>query len=252
MPRIFERWQTWGEALTNLLLPRQCDHCYQPSGPFHAEQRLCTTCFPLLRRIESPYCQRCGEAFPGDLMGAFTCANCHDRKLAFDFAYAGFESDGPVREAVHRFKYDRKTHLRVLLGWLIQQALSEPRIAERSDWILVPVPLHWKRRREREFNQSLEIARRLKRATNFPILDGLKRTRYTSSQASLERVDRLENLKGAFAIQKSAVKSQGFVGKSILLIDDILTTGATIHECARVLKQEGGAATVVGLCVARG
>ena len=135
---------------------------------------------------------------------------------------------------------------------MLEQGLEEMRIKERTDWILVPVPLHGKRLREREFNQSYEIAKILQKTTRYPLIDGLRRNRYTTGQAQLGRKGRLENLKGAFNVRSSALRRESFRDRHIILIDDVLTTGATLHECATVLKKEGQAAQVVGLCVARG
>lgn len=234
------------------MYPPECDSCQNPAGPFLANDRLCGACFKKLVAIQSPYCSKCAEPFPAAGEANFICANCEGRKLGFDFAFAPYESRGPVRELIHEFKYNRKIHLRSVLGWMLEQGIAEPRIMARSDWILVPVPLHGKRMREREFNQSYEIARALQKATGFHLLDGLQRNRYTTGQAKLGRKGRLENLKGAFNLKPSPARRESFRDRHILLVDDVLTTGATLHECATVLKKEGHAAQVVGLCVARG
>ena len=102
---------------------------------------------------------------------------------------------------------------------------------------MVPVPLHARKQRERRFNQSVELARTLAKLTGLPWREALRRTRYTKSQAGLDRDDRLQNLHGAFAISRRAAKR--LAGRDVLLIDDVLTTGATAHECALTLKQHG-------------
>jgi ComF family protein len=153
---------------------------------------------------------------------------------------------------IHEFKYNKQQHLKEVLGTLLLNALHEPRIALRDDWMIVPVPLHSIRKRERGFNQSLELATVLQRGSQYPLMDGLRRTRYTTGQAHLNRKGRLENLRGAISLTATAASQHWFAGKSVLLIDDVLTTGATAHECAQVLKKQGAAERVVALSVARG
>lgn len=249
MPNLI---RPWVHAITNLIFPRECESCSNPVGPFHIGERLCHHCYESLSPISHPYCPICAEPFATNDPAPLVCPNCSDRKSSFDFAYAPYEYRGPVREIIHRFKYDREIHLRQLLGQLLSTGLSEPRILAQTHWIITPVPLHNRRYREREFNQANEIARVLRKLCPYPLLSGLLRSRYTSGQAKLDRNGRLQNLKGAFSLTPTAERKKLYAGKHVMLIDDVLTTGATIHECARVLKKEGGAASVVGLCVARG
>jgi competence protein ComFC len=250
--KLMEAARPWGAAMRDLLFPPQCDHCRRPMGPYVAGGRMCRRCYDRLTPVVAPYCRLCAEPFAGELHPDFLCANCVDRKLAFDFAFAPYESAGAVRDLIHEFKYNNQLHLKLVLGSLLADAMPEPRLLARSDWVIVPVPLHTVRFRERGFNQSLELAQQLQEATGFPLRNGLKRTRYTTGQAHLDREGRLENLRGAIGLSRRAIKDQCFQGKAILLIDDVLTTGATAHECAEVLKSKGGAVAVAALCVARG
>lgn len=250
--KFMDAARPWGAAMRDLLFPPQCDHCRRPQGPYVAGGRLCHRCYDRLTPVAAPYCRLCAEPFAGEMNPDFLCANCVDRKLAFDFAFAPYESAGPVRDLIHEFKYNQQLHLKLALGSLLADAMTEPRLLARQDWVIVPVPLHAVRFRERGFNQSLELAQQLHEATGFPLHHGLKRTRYTTGQAHLDREGRLENLRGAIALSRPARKEQWFQGKAVLLIDDVLTTGATAHECAEVLKQQGGAVLVAALCVARG
>lgn len=242
----------WGAAMRDLLFPPQCDHCRRPQGPYVAGGRLCQPCYDRLTPVAPPYCRLCAEPFAGAMNPDFLCANCQDRKLAFDFAFAPYESTGPVREMIHEFKYSKQLHLKLVLGSLLTEAMKEPRLHQRADWVIAPVPLHSIRFRERGFNQSFELAQMLHQSTGFPLCDGLKRTRYTSGQAHLHREGRLENLRGAITQKRRAKREGWFQNKAVLLIDDVLTTGATAHECAQVLKEQGGATTVAALCLARG
>lgn len=249
MPHLL---RPWAQAFTNLIFPRECESCRSPIGPFHFEERLCHHCYEALSPISHPYCPNCAEPFAAEDPAPLVCPNCTDRKSSFDFAYAPYEYRGPVRDLIHRFKYDREIHLRQLLGQLLSHGLTESRIVAQPDWILTPVPLHNRRYREREFNQANEIARVLSKLCPHPFIPGLLRNRYTSGQAKLDRRERLKNLKGAFSLTRTVQRKKLYAGRHVLIIDDVLTTGATIHECAQVLKKEGGAASVVGLCVARG
>ena len=242
----------WGEAMRDLLFPKQCDHCRRPQGACKAGGRLCEPCYNRLTMVEPPYCQLCAEPFPMEISASFLCSNCEDRRLAFDFAYAPYECTGPVRDLIHEFKYNKQLHLKLALGSLLVEAMNEPRLRERADWVIAPVPLHTVRMRERSFNQSLEIGQVLQAATGYQLRHGLKRTRYTTGQAHLDREGRLDNLRGAIAVTRRAKKEGWFEKQAVLLIDDVLTTGATAHECAEVLKKQGGADMVVALCVARG
>ena len=242
----------WGEALANLLFPLDCAACRVALPAELRPARLCAACADQLSPIVPPYCQGCAESFPADPSMLFVCPNCLGRPTACDFAYAAYESRGPLRAIIHDFKYHSKLHLRVVLGQLLHRALEEPRLQARTDWILTPVPLHVRKLRDRQFNQSWELARQLHRHTQFPLHPGLRRHRFTISQASLDRKGRLANLQGAFDLTPKARRRQTFAGRHILLIDDVLTTGATLHECAQVLKTQGHAASVVGLCLARG
>lgn len=156
-------------------------------------------------------------------------------------------SAGIVRELIHRFKYGREFHLRRILGGWLCEALADRRIAAMEAFVLAPVPLHPARRRERQFNQSEALVEWVSQRRNVPCASPLKRTRHTVTQTQFDRKSRMRNLRGAFALRHNArVKDQSF-----LLVDDVLTTGSTLDECARVLL-EGGARSVRAITVARG
>ncbi|MCB1224889.1 MAG: ComF family protein [Verrucomicrobiales bacterium] len=212
--------------------------------------RLCAACRDHLPWITETRCQRCGEPYPGALDHPLHCWNCEDRPFAFEFATAGFRSEGLVRDLIHTFKYERHLEQRSLLALMLSAALQDPRLLREdlAQWLLVPVPLHFSRRIVREYNQSWELCRGLTRLTGIPSAQVLRRTRRTTSQASLDRRQRLTNLRGAFSLRRQADVRD----RRILLVDDVLTTGATTHECARVLRRSGGAEKVVVITVGRG
>jgi len=248
-------WRGCGTALLDLLYTRRCEACdaFLESGRERERRWLCDGCHEGLARIEPPYCQVCGEAYDGAMTGTFRCGNCAELTMHFEFAVAGFKAEGAVRELVHRFKYQRALHLRGLLGTMLERALEDPRLAQNgAGWVLVPVPLHHARQREREYNQARELCRVLGRSCGSPVVDALARLRPTTPQASLSRRQRIENLRGAFAVRRRVLKAGGLAGKKVLLVDDVLTTGSTTSECARVLRREAGVEKVVVITVARG
>ena len=139
-------------------------------------------------------------------------------------------------------KYSREIHLAGELGRLASEAFTDPRLASALEghWPLVPVPLHRKRLRHRHFNQAAEIARALSSHIGLPVLNGLLRTRQTETQTLLSRKQRMENLRGAFAIKRDArrwIEKSSSAGA--VLVDDVLTTGSTVHECAGILRRAG-------------
>jgi ComF family protein len=255
-----QRLKAVRETALDVLYPRACCECKIPLPHKPAHHPLsawfCETCTDALPRVEAPYCSACGEPFDGAITTEFRCYNCEGRRLAFDFAVAGFRAEGAVRELIHRFKYHREMGLRGVLSDLLLGALNDPRLAEEdlSNWLLVPVPLHFWRERRRQFNQSWELCLSLSQATGIPAVKALRRTRLTQVQAHLDREQRLANMRGVFSLRHSLPwrKIPDLKGRRILLVDDVLTTGATSHACAKVLKRKGGAEKVVVITAARG
>ncbi len=243
--KVTPAWREWGRTALGLLYPGICPVCRTEVFPKGAPGRFCRNCRQEIVRIRPPFCRICCEPFPGEITSSFVCPRCSGWKYSFDFAVSPALSRGPVRETIHRFKYGSDITLRRPLARLMRSALLDPRL-KGVPWLLVPVPLHPRRERERQFNQSVELARSLASLTGLRWLPALKRILFTESQAGLEREKRLQNLKGAFAIHRP-VKD-----REILLIDDVFTTGATAEECARVLKRDGGARRVAVLTAARG
>lgn len=236
--------RAWAEALASLLYPPHCAVC---GAEVLAGATLCGRCAGEAQRIEAPFCRVCSMPFYGAIEGPFTCANCDDRRFHFECAVAPYRSRGVVRDLVHRLKYHRAHHLRhQLAAWLLD-GMADPRIAAEPCDALVPVPLHPARARWRRFNQAEVLCHTLGARSGLPVLDCLRRTRFTTTQTRLDREERMENLRGAFKLRHHARVQ----GKRLLLLDDVLTTGCTVDECARVLMREG-AASVRVIVVARG
>jgi len=251
-------------AAEELVFPPVCVACTEPLERLaerHEEVNwLCQACLEAIEPQVPPYCSKCGEMYDGAFTNAFRCSNCEGQKLEFDFAVASCTARGPVRELIHRFKYGRRLHLRAFLAVLLRRVLDEERLrAEKlNEWLLVPVPLHPERESDREFNQSWELCVRLGQFTGIPAAQALERILPTVKQANLNRRQRQENLRGAFRLrpprwwQWYLPRPPDLHGRKILLVDDVLTTGSTTSECARVLKKDGGAEKVVVITVARG
>ena len=251
------RLASFGEDLLGLVYPRLCAACEIPlsdaqaSSDRNASLRrltdLCDECESGLETIRAPYCSVCCQPFDGVMDQGFQCVNCGGRRLDFDFAVCAYRSRGLAREMIHQFKYERKHHLVRVLREMAVHSASDPRIdhSKEADWAVVPVPLHHRRMREREFNQAKEIALGLCRHYGWTLVPALRRVRPTRRQAHLDRAERLQNLKGAFLAARSKRCRQAIGGRSVILVDDVLTTGATASTCAGILQNLGAAKVVV-------
>lgn len=218
-------------TLLDLFFPPRCAGCGRRG------HWLCPACAGHLRPLAPPWCERCGDPLRFASRDGL-CAPCRQGgPRALDWARAAYAFAGPLREAIHRFKYGgeraRAAHLAgLLLAW---PALPPPGAA-----LLAPVPLDAARRRARGYNQAEELARALAAVWALPLTTDLARTRPTRPQVGLDRAARRENVRGAFAWRGGPLAA-----RRVLLIDDVMTTGATVEECAVALKAAG--ATWVGL-----
>lgn len=196
--------------------------------------------------VRPPRCEACSQPYSG-LLDSFVCANCRGRAFHFVCAVAVMQSRGIVRDLIHRFKYGGEVWLGSLLVDFLAQGLRDPRLRGHSFDTVVPVPLHPLRKREREFNQAEVLGRELARKNELAFCEALERLRYTVTQTHFDRRRRMQNLRNAFKVRRNATVQ----GKDVLLVDDVLTTGSTLDECARVLLA-AGAQSVRALTVARG
>jgi ComF family protein len=220
------------QAAVSLLYPATCTICRKQ---VRTGKYLCDECETKIVRIVPPFCETCSEPFNGSIDTLFTCANCAHRTIHFDAAVAVYRGRGVVRDVIHEFKYNRQIHLRHLVASWLRAALDDQRLRSCHFDIILPVPLHPARQRERGFNQATLLAELLSKQTSIPCRALLKRVRYTTTQTALDRSERMENLHNAFRLRKNA----DVRGLRVLLIDDVLTTGSTLSECARVLKRAG-------------
>jgi competence protein ComFC len=230
-------------VLASLFYPALCVVC---SSSIDRSEYLCDTCRGRAPRIVSPFCAKCSEPFSGAITQVFRCANCEHRILHFDAAVAAYRSRGLVRKLVHEFKYGRQRHLRHPVARWLYETMNDARLLGRPFDLIVSVPLHPARERERGFNQATLLAELLSRRIAVPLRPVLERIRYTTTQTAHDRAERMENLRHSFRLRKKADVRE----LRVLLIDDVLTTGSTLSECARVLK-EAGATSVHAATAAR-
>ena len=222
---------------------------YPPGGAF-----CCSDCMRTFKAISAPLCSCCGMMFKSRQGENHFCGDCITRPKGFRIARAAVVNNQQLMTAIHRFKYAGKVQLAKLLGGLMLNAYRRFWKQEKFDLVL-PVPLHTKKFRKRGFNQSYLLIHSWK-AISSPAADALSsiplrtdvliKHKATLPQTGLGRQQRLKNIKNAFRVQNP----QQVVGKKVLLIDDVYTTGATVNECARVLLK-AGAKFVDVLTVAR-
>ena len=255
------------DILVDLALPAACPACSAPLGL--GPTRFCPPCLGAIAPLSPPWCPRCGEPFVA-AAGSHPCGRCAATEPSFDVARAAGRYEGTLLDSIHRLKFAGDLVQAPALGALLARALSEQREetppcrAERVDFsplhvdiedrpgpdLVIPVPLHRRRLRQRGFNQAHVLAEEALRAGLFAsrtILAprALHRLLETPPQTQLSRAARLGNLRSAFEADPERVK-----GRTVLLVDDVMTTGATIEACARALKR-AGARRVDGVVVAR-
>ncbi len=237
--------ESMGACLT-WLYPSICQIC--ETARAKPEQGLvCAKCWTGVRFIRAPFCQRCGLPYEGDISTPFECSNCRDVELFFSAARSAVTAKGVTLEIIHRFKYQRALWFEPFLADLLLRA-ALPELGVGKWDMIVPVPLHPTKRREREFNQATRIASHLAQAMKLPLDEDLVcRVSATRTQTLLTKRQRADNVRRAFAPVSGAKLS----GERVVLVDDVLTTGATTSACARVLR-ECGAGDVCVWTVARG
>ena len=236
----------WLDAGLSFFYPEICQSCGRE--PATAGQGyVCSGCWKNVRFIESPFCERCGLPFEGEITESFECGNCAQMDLHFSQARSAVAARGLVLDIIHRYKYQRALWFEAFLADLLVRQAAPHLI--RAPWdMIIPVPLHRLKREEREFNQAERMAFHLSSATGIPMESRtLKRVEPTLTQTALTRAERASNVRRAFALHKPP----SLKAKRVILVDDVFTTGATTSACAKVLKA-AGAADVAVWTVARG
>jgi ComF family protein len=229
-------------AALDLALPRLCAVCREPVEG----QGLCPACWSKVSFITRPYCERLGIPFVYDPGPGILSMQAIADPPAYHRARAAVRFDEISRALVHALKYGDRLDLAPMMGRWLSQAGRE--LLQEAD-ALVPVPLHWRRRWTRRFNQSAMLAAAVSAASGVPIAAGaLKRVKFTTQQVGLSRAARASNVQGAFRVPPEG-KAQ-VAGRRLVLVDDVLTSGATVEGCAKALLR-AGAKTVDALVFAR-
>lgn len=230
----------------DLVYPRHCVACERIMAD-ESDPWLCCDCMAGLPFVSDNCCPKCGHELGEYGVVHTRCRACEGKSLFFKSATAPFRYERPVRELILQLKLAGQTFLAVLLARHVVAHLESSGLMERVD-VIVPVPLHWRRRVKRGYNQSVLLAREIGRHFRLPLVSrSLVRVAPTKSQTSVSMQKRMEHLRGAFAVRRR----EALAGKTVLLIDDVLTTGATCAECSRILRQEGSAAAVYVATAAR-
>lgn len=199
------------------------------------EKILCRSCLEKIRTHRSSFCLCCGRFFEG-AVEPHLCLSCLNERPPFSVHRSGGQYRGELKDAILLFKYRGYEILGKPLGRFLFESLK----GEESLWwgvdAIVPVPLHSKRKRERGFNQAKILAEELSRLKNLPLEELiLRKMKNVPAQTSLEREERAKNVRGAYAV----LKGGKIRGKTVLLVDDVYTTGSTLKECSRELLKAG-------------
>jgi ComF family protein len=224
-------------AALDVALPTLCVSCHEPV----TGEGLCAACWSRLSFIAPPYCTRLGIPFVYDPGPGLLSMEAIASPPAYQRARAAVRYDEVARTLVHALKYQDRTDLAPTMGRWMARAGHE--LLDEAD-ALIPVPLHWQRSWSRRYNQSGALARVIAAQADIPVWsDVLRRTRQTRQQVGLSRAERARNVQGAFAV--AAEKKPVVQGRRVILIDDVLTSGATVDTCARALLRARAASVDV-------
>jgi competence protein ComFC len=236
--RKFESLLNLKEDILDLIFPQHCVICKKYLS--RQEKNVCQACWDNLAQLPSPFCAECKSFIEKDKQ----CKHCGNEKK-FVLVYSLGNFDERYQSLIYAFKYNQLINLGRRLGYALGEKIKEDRGFLESDFI-IPVPLHPSRKRKRGFNQSEILALEVAQELNIPVLrDVLKRKKRTKDQTTLNAKQREENVRGAFKVKNEDRISN----KKVILVDDVITTGATLRECAKTLIQ-AGAKEVLGITLA--
>ena len=232
------------EHICNVIFPRRCVLCGE-NLLADALPEVCGDCKQKLHINDSSSCTLCGQSIDGSLVdaGIVKCGHCRIKEPPLEATLFGLRYEGAARELIHKFKFCGRENLAVSIAHLLCARLHRSVEMDSIDMV-VPVPLHFTRLYSRGYNQSYLLAREVASVFSLPLdAAAIFRRRKTEAQWSQTRAERFKNMKNAFGIRKASTIS----GKRLLLVDDIMTTGATMFEAAKHLKKSGAAAVVAAL-----
>lgn len=231
--------KTLASLVLNYILPPRCFSCAELIANYKYDQTInnfgfCADCWYKLTFICKPYCKICGYPFSFTIEDGLICGKCTKKLPIFDKSRSLMKFDVFSKKSIHAFKYHDKTALAKIFAHLLYQRYH----SEIQDFdMIIPVPMHKIKRLFRMYNQAHILALEIAKLLNIRFCPNiLVKTKWTKSQSKLSRSQREQNLNNSFTISKKYRNNQ-LQGKKILLIDDVLTTGSTIKECSKVLKQ---------------
>ena len=229
------------KAIQEILYPRYCLLCREKISSDDFDP-VCAGCMETIPLNSPPFCQKCGRKISGSYTTRSVCKDCFRNDFYFDRGWACCSYQGALKELIHYFKYKNRLSLERQLSEFMVNFIKGYRLPVNYCDYIIPVPLSKNRLREREFNQAQILARNVARYCGLNLLDNnLCRRRDTVSQAKLNKDARWQNMLDAFALKVPEM----IKGKIILLVDDVLTTGATASESAKALKKSGASAVFV-------
>ena len=222
------------KGLVNLIYPLYCQTCRLKLEPTNTRY-LCKSCWNKISKNQPPFCIKCGKVLPGSVAAEHLCEDCSKKSYVFTRAWSTGLYRGILKKCIHLLKYNKKVFMAAPLGKLMIEFMEHHLNIGNID-LIVPVPLHPVRLREREFNQSALLAEQISRKFDIPLSsNNLVRIRPTRSQTGLSGEERRQNTRAAFGIKNSSL----FLEKQVLLVDDVFTTGSTVNECSNTLLQAG-------------
>ncbi len=233
------------KSLANLIYPLRCASCGKNLAVAD-EVGACGFCISQIRPNPKPYCRSCGRSLDD---AHHLCPGCRKSPFHFSRAYSACLYEGALKDMIHAFKYKNNRTLSSLFTALITDFINDNREIIDTISVVTYVPLHTRRRQERGFNQSEALASGIARAFGIPMHSCLRKASHTKNQSELSRDERLVNVSGAFTA--GGPGAHAVKGRYVLLVDDVMTTGATLNECSRALI-EAGAVEVRCLTLARG
>ena len=238
-------FQTILHAFADFVWPPKCLIC--DNSLENGIKFICDECEKNIVIFSPPFCFHCGKPlFYSGGHSERLCALCKEEKDHFDRAFIVGSYEKSLRDAIHKFKYKKKAGLLKYFSVLMNDYIGGNNVLDKVD-LIIPVPLFLTKKRERGFNQSELLAKEISKNWHVPVSNkNLYRFRHTEPQYNLDYTQREKNIKGAFKLKdKNTIK-----GKRILLVDDVVTTGATVNECSRILKRDGNAKDVLILSLA--
>lgn len=237
--------KSYADSFLELIYPEKntCFICEDYDESIN-DKYICSHCEKLLRKIEPPLCKKCSKPINYNSLTQI-CQECSYEERHFEMSKSPYAYEGLIKKGIYSYKYYNKPYFYKLFGNLLVSYMNSTNYKDFD--CVVAVPLHSSKMRKRGYNQSELLAKHISEKLSIPYVDALKRTKKTIKQSEQSKLERRKNLKDAFEIKKSTDK---IINRSVLLVDDIYTTGSTVNECSKVLINYG-ASKVYVITIAR-